>query len=144
MKVVMPSVRPEILAWRKRTGADRWDEMWEGVLHMPPMPNSGQQDLEWALETFLRTRWARRLGAKVFHQINVASPGGWPDDWRIPDLVLLRAYFGRRSVGPRPSEGPPGKARRRRRYDGDIAEAAQRSMAGSQPAEARMVYRNRL
>jgi Uma2 family endonuclease len=90
MKAVMPSVRPEILAWRKRTGADRWDEMWEGVLHMPPMPNSEHQDLEWALETYLRTHWARRLRAKVFHQINVASPGGWPDDYRIPDIVLLK------------------------------------------------------
>lgn len=90
MKAVMPSIRPEILAWRKRTGADRWDEMWEGVLHMPPMPNSEHQDLEWALETYLRTRWALRFRAKVFHQINVASPGGWPDDYRIPDLVILK------------------------------------------------------
>jgi Uma2 family endonuclease len=25
----------------------------------------------------------------VYHQINVASIGGWPNDYRIPDLVLL-------------------------------------------------------
>jgi Uma2 family endonuclease len=25
----------------------------------------------------------------VYHQINVASLGGWPNDYRIPDLVLL-------------------------------------------------------
>jgi Uma2 family endonuclease len=25
----------------------------------------------------------------VYHQINVASPGGWPHNYRIPDLVLL-------------------------------------------------------
>ena len=47
MKAVMPSVPPEILEWRKRTGADRWDEMWEGVLHMGPTPNYDHQDLEW-------------------------------------------------------------------------------------------------
>jgi Uma2 family endonuclease len=89
MRAVMSAVPPDILAWRKRTGADRWDEMWEGVLHMPPMPNRDHQDLEWAMETYLRLHWARPRGTKVYHQINVASPGGWPHNYRIPDLVLL-------------------------------------------------------
>jgi Uma2 family endonuclease len=63
--------------------------MWEGVLHMPPMPNREHQELEWALETYLRLRWARPRKAKVYHNINVASPGRWPNDYRIPDLVLV-------------------------------------------------------
>ncbi len=89
MKAVMSEVPADILAWRKRTGADRWDEMWKGVLHMPPMPNREHQELEWAMETYLRLRWARPRKAKVYHNINVASPGGWPHDYRIPDLVLV-------------------------------------------------------
>lgn len=89
MRAVMPEVSPAILAWRKRTGAERWDEMWEGVLHMAPSPNRHHQDLEWALETYLRRRWARPRGARVYHQINVCPPGGWPNNYRIPDLVLL-------------------------------------------------------
>lgn len=43
MKAVMPSALPDVLAFRKRTGADRWDEMWEGVLHMPPVPTPEHQ-----------------------------------------------------------------------------------------------------
>lgn len=89
MKAVMPSVPPEILAWRKRTGAHQRDEMWDGVLHMPPEPNRHHQDLEGSMETFLRTRWARPRRCKVYHRINLALPGRWPDDFRIPDLVLL-------------------------------------------------------
>ena len=89
MKAVMPDIPQHILDWRKKTGADRWDEMWEGVLHMPPAPNREHQDIEGALESWLRTYWARPRAAKVYHQINVASPGGWPHDYRIPDLVLL-------------------------------------------------------
>ena len=89
MRAVIAEVPADILAWRKRTGADQWDEMWEGVLHMPPMPNREHQDLEWAMETYLRLRWARPRGAKVYHQINLASPGGWTNNYRIPDLVLL-------------------------------------------------------
>jgi Uma2 family endonuclease len=90
MKAVMPVALPDVLAMRKRTGADQWDEVWEGVLHLPPAPNRYHQDLEWALETYLRFRWARPRGAKVYHQVNLAAPGGWPDkNYRIPDLLLL-------------------------------------------------------
>ena len=39
--------------------------------------------------TWLQARWGAPQGNRVHIQINVASPGGWPDDYRIPDLVLL-------------------------------------------------------
>jgi Uma2 family endonuclease len=89
MKAVMPDVSRDFLQRRKRMGLDIWDEMWEGVLHMPPSPNRGHQDFEWALESWLRIVWAYPRGNKVYHQINLASVGGWPDDYRIPDLLLL-------------------------------------------------------
>ena len=58
MKAVMPVALPDVMAWRKQIGADRWDEMWDGVLHMPPPPILDHQDLEGTLETYLRLRWA--------------------------------------------------------------------------------------
>jgi Uma2 family endonuclease len=88
MKGVLPNVPEHILAWRARTGEQRWDEMWDGVLHMPPSPTRPHQELESVMETWLRTHW-RPAGNKVYHQINVAAPGCWPDNYRIPDLVLL-------------------------------------------------------
>jgi Uma2 family endonuclease len=89
VKAVMPVVPPEILEWRKRTGAHRWDEMWKGILHILPSPNRTLQDLEGSLEAYLRLHWARSGRAKVYHQVNLAPPGGWPDDYRIPDLLML-------------------------------------------------------
>jgi Uma2 family endonuclease len=89
MKGVMSDIPLDVIAMRKRTGADRYDEMWEGVLHMPPMPNRAHQDLEWAFETYLRFHWAPPRQGKVHHQINLASIGGWPNSYRIPDLLLL-------------------------------------------------------
>jgi Uma2 family endonuclease len=89
MKSAIPEGPPGILDWRKTTGADRWDEMWGGVVHMAPMPNREHQDLEWALETYLRLRWSPTRGGRVYHNINVARAGAWPNDYRIPDLVLL-------------------------------------------------------
>ena len=56
---------------------------------MPPMPNRDHQAFEGALERWLWRNWAQPGGNRVFHQINVASVGGWDDDYRIPDLVLL-------------------------------------------------------
>ncbi len=89
MKAVIPDVPPHIVQWRKRTGADQWDEMWEGVLHMPPVPTRTHQDLEGALYVWLLTIWASPRGYRVYPPINLAPPGGWPHDYRIPDLVLL-------------------------------------------------------
>ena len=94
MKGVMLEVPQFILDWRAQTGADYFDEMWEGVLHMAPTPNLYHQDLEWAMETWLRIHWARPKGNKVYHHRNVASVGGWPNNYRIPDLILLTpAHF---------------------------------------------------
>ena len=89
MRGVMASVPEWVLEWRKRTGADRYDEMWNGVLHIMPSPNNEHQDLEGSLESYLRLHWARPQGAKVYHQVNLSPVGGWPDDYRIPDLLLL-------------------------------------------------------
>lgn len=38
MKAVILHVSDEDLAHRRLTGVDRFDEMWEGVLHMAPAP----------------------------------------------------------------------------------------------------------
>lgn len=90
-KAVMADVPAWLLEQRRRTGADKWDEMWEGVLHMPPMPTPEHQDFEWELETWLRQKWARTSACKVFHNVNVASIDGWPNNYRIPDLIILSA-----------------------------------------------------
>ncbi len=84
------------LAWRKATGLDRYDERWAGVLHMAPALSRSHQALEGSLESYLLTEWSPRGHGEVFHQINVARPGRWPEDFRIPDLVLLLAD--RRSI----------------------------------------------
>lgn len=89
MKAVMTEVPEHVLAWRRRTGADGFDEMWEGVLHMTPCPSRDHQDLVADLLVWLRKHWAEPRAGRVHLQLNVAEPGAWPDNYRIPDLVLL-------------------------------------------------------
>ena len=89
MRAVMIEVPASFLNERRRRGADIWDEMWQGVLHTPPAPNIEHQDFEYQLEAWLRTHWARATGGRVYHGVNLVPSGGWPDNYRIPDLVLL-------------------------------------------------------
>lgn len=89
MKAVIEQVPEHLLLERKRSGADRWDEMWEGVLHMAAAPNKRHSRIQVQLHNWLDMHWARPAGNQVDLLINVASVGGWPHDYRIPDIVLL-------------------------------------------------------
>ena len=74
MKAVMANVPEHILEWRRRTGADQWDEMWEGVLHMAPSPNRDHQDFEFASGLCgCDLNWASPNGCRVYHQINIVE-----------------------------------------------------------------------
>jgi Uma2 family endonuclease len=91
VKAVMCDVPSSLLEERKRAGADRWDEMWEGVLHMSPAPSREHQDFLDELKSWILAHWARPSGGRVHREVNLASVGGWPHDYRIPDLLLLTA-----------------------------------------------------
>jgi Uma2 family endonuclease len=89
----MSSVAPDLLSqdpvWRRQTGNDKYDEMWDGVLHMTPAPRRSHQDIVLDMAMWLRTHWGRPRGKRVHQDVNVAPPGGWPGNYRVPDLVLL-------------------------------------------------------
>lgn len=90
----------ELLAERRRKGADRWDEVWDGVIHMVPPPSSAHQffatDLVLALAPSVKA-----LGLKIAEQMGVFRPGTGDRDYRQPDLVVCRSEH----VSPRGVEG---------------------------------------
>ena len=43
--IVDPELESRLLAERATTGADRYDEVWEGIYMMAPMPNVEHQDI---------------------------------------------------------------------------------------------------
>ncbi|MBN9521724.1 Uma2 family endonuclease [bacterium] len=92
MRAVIADMPKHWLAERKNSEAAQWDEVWEGVLHMPPMPNRIHQRFSRDLQAFLQTHWAAPLGAQVDQEVNLTTPedeGHWTLNFRIPDLVLL-------------------------------------------------------
>ena len=91
MKAVFAELPQDVQEHRRRTGADRWDEMWDGVLHMSPMPAPDHQEFEYQLQTWLRRYWRKRCGGRVLQQVNLAPAGEseWTTNYRIPDLILV-------------------------------------------------------
>jgi Uma2 family endonuclease len=89
MRAVMCEVPQWLLDQRRETGADRWDEMWDGVLHMVPSPSSDHQGLVGDLYYWLRSEWASRRSGRVLIGVNVALGPNWRDNYRVPDLALI-------------------------------------------------------
>jgi Uma2 family endonuclease len=92
MRAVVADFPPHWLAERKRSGAHRFDEFWDGVLHVPPPRTGRHQDLLADLTEYLHTRRAKPRGCRADHNVNVATPAdepSWLHNFRIADIVLL-------------------------------------------------------
>lgn len=98
MRVVMLEAPTPFLAERRRLGQDRWDEMWEGELHMVPPPHERHGRLELKLGVFFSTHWESLGLGRVYLETGVRRPGAptqsflgteFPGDYRTPDLSLL-------------------------------------------------------
>ncbi len=88
MTTIVRGPRPpeleQLLARRKRSGADRFDEVWEGRYVVAPDPHSRHGVVQIELGVLLKPV-ARRLGARAALTFNL----GTPSDFRIPDAGLI-------------------------------------------------------
>jgi len=91
MKAVVLEVNPEELAHRNLTGIDRCDEMWEGVLHMPPAPNREHQRILDRLIVFLLPLLERKKRGTLQSGINVFDEDSPKQNYRIPDASFVAA-----------------------------------------------------
>jgi Uma2 family endonuclease len=80
----------ELIEERKRIGADRYDEVWDGVYVMPSMPTLEHQELVSDLDAIF-TEVVKRSGlGKVYPGVNVSDRGtDWKQNYRVPDLVVI-------------------------------------------------------
>jgi Uma2 family endonuclease len=90
MKGLLLDVPEFVQEQRRTTGADRFDEVWDGVLHMVPSANIEHQNFEGSLIAWLRNYWLQP-DRMVLHQVNVSPNDNWVNNYRIPDIVLLSA-----------------------------------------------------
>jgi len=87
-----PLVEEDLLRRRSEIGADRYDEVWEGVYIVAPQPNDAHQDI------------VLGLGAALYHAVQCAGLGwvragvnvtdradDWTQNYRVPDVVVFLA-----------------------------------------------------
>jgi Uma2 family endonuclease len=89
MRAVVLKVDEEELARRRRTGIDRYDEMWEGVLHMAPAPALEHQRIVMAFARFLGALCERHGRGVLALGINVFNEASVVPDYRIPDFTFV-------------------------------------------------------
>ncbi len=84
----MLEVPQALLDERRARGADRWDEMWEGELHMVPPPSEQHQAIGTALLVVLAPL-AETRGLVARYETGLFRPGV-DDDYKVPDQVYAR------------------------------------------------------
>ena len=88
MKAVLLDVPQAMLDERRRLGHDRFDEMWNGVLHMVSPPSMGHQHRGTRLVALLHAL-AERAGMIAVYEAGLFRPGR-NDDYRQPDNLVAR------------------------------------------------------
>jgi len=85
----LPAELDALLERRHQFDLDRRDEVWEGVLHMIPPPSVEHQRVAMRLVRVLGPV-ADTAGLEIMGAIGI---GTGKDDYRVPDLALLRPGF---------------------------------------------------
>jgi Uma2 family endonuclease len=90
MLVAEPYLEEQLRRERKESGADRFDEVWEGVYHVSPIPNIEHQLIVGRLcAIFQAVLDAGGLGT-AFPGVNVSDrEQGWTDNYRGPDVAVV-------------------------------------------------------
>jgi len=89
MRAVHSRISGAELEWRKKTGIDRWDEMWDGVLHMTPAPNVEHHRMLDEMIEFLKPLLRTTSRGRLISGVNVF--GANDENYRIPDLTFAAA-----------------------------------------------------
>jgi Uma2 family endonuclease len=85
-----PALEECIKAQRRESGADRYDEVWDGVYIIMPEPNVEHQRLVWEFVLILSEFVRPSGGGKVFPGVNLSDRiEDWKNNCRGPDVAVF-------------------------------------------------------
>jgi len=88
--VLDPYVEEQILAERTGSDGDQYDEVWEGVYVMTPLPNNDHQVLVGEFAFVLGEAVGRVGLGQVFPGVNLSDRDeGWGKNFREPDVAVF-------------------------------------------------------
>lgn len=107
LMVLDPSVEEQLIAERRESGADRYDEVWNGVYIMAPLANNEHQDLQSGLTGAIKNAVGWTGVARVHAGANVSDrDDDWMQNYRIPDVVVVFPGGAARDCGTHWCGGP--------------------------------------
>jgi Uma2 family endonuclease len=107
LMVLDSGVEERLKAERAASGADRYDEVWEGVYMMAPLANNEHQDLQAALAAALRNAIGWGGPVRVQSGANVSDrEEDWMQNYRCPDVVVVFPGGAARDCGTHWRGGP--------------------------------------
>jgi Uma2 family endonuclease len=90
MYIENPVLEEELIARRQAWGADRHDEVWEGVYFMSPEANDDHQDIVFEFCCAFGDAISKPRLGKVRPGVNLAATADdWSHDYRIPDVLVF-------------------------------------------------------
>jgi len=88
--VTDPFLEERLKAERKQSGADRYDEVWEGVYMMTPLPDNEHQRFVLSLAAALQRAIEESGLGEVFPGVNLTDrQTDWQFDFRAPDVAVF-------------------------------------------------------
>ena len=92
MMIYDPGMEKSFRARRKRLGIDKYDEVWNGVLVVPPLANNEHQRLVLGLASAIAASVDADKGDQVLPGANVSDQKKhWKKNFRCPDVVVVLA-----------------------------------------------------
>lgn len=88
--ILDPGLVEQMIEQRRAWGADKHDEMWDGVYVMTPLPNNEHQQLAMMLAHALYETVAKEKLGEVFPGVNISDrEDDWTKNYRCPDVVVF-------------------------------------------------------
>jgi Uma2 family endonuclease len=85
-----PSELRRLIRRRRRTGGDRFDEVWDGVYVMAPLADNEHQSLGFDLAVAFKDALDLGKLVKIFPGCNVSDqPERWKRNYRCPDVAIF-------------------------------------------------------
>ncbi len=107
LMVLDPTIEEQLKADRELSGADRYDEVWEGVYMMAPLANNEHQDLQFELASAIKNAIGPGTRVRVHTGANVSDrEADWKSNYRIPDVVVVFPRSAARDCGTHWCGGP--------------------------------------
>ena len=85
-----PRLEQRLKAEREASGADRYDEVWEGITMMTPLPNNEHQEIATRLASILQEVVGWPGLGDVCAGVNLSDRDEeWEHNYRVPDVAVF-------------------------------------------------------